>query len=136
VEEMKKLVGVVFIGIMAILIGLFVIYLTWGITATMESGWNAISVTLVAIASCFVVCGVFLLKLKNWARIFFIIAMSVWFGFGILCAVRNYLFGMIVYTVGLEGLVIYKWILKGSGQIIADYSGSNAKKFTHKKIAD
>jgi glutamate-5-semialdehyde dehydrogenase len=36
--------------------------------------------------------------------------------------------------VGLEGLVIYKWKLFGTGQIVADYSGSNAKKFTHKKI--
>ncbi|MGA1979559.1 MAG: glutamate-5-semialdehyde dehydrogenase [Sedimentisphaerales bacterium] len=36
--------------------------------------------------------------------------------------------------VGLEGLVIYKWKLLGSGQIVADYSGSNAKKFTHKKL--
>ncbi|MFZ0035740.1 MAG: glutamate-5-semialdehyde dehydrogenase [Sedimentisphaerales bacterium] len=36
--------------------------------------------------------------------------------------------------VGLEGLVIYKWKLLGSGQIVADYSGSKAKKFTHKKI--
>jgi glutamate-5-semialdehyde dehydrogenase len=36
--------------------------------------------------------------------------------------------------VGLEGLVIYKWKLLGSGQIVADYSGKNAKKFTHKKL--
>jgi glutamate-5-semialdehyde dehydrogenase len=36
--------------------------------------------------------------------------------------------------VGLEGLVIYKWKLIGSGQIVADYSGSNAKKFIHKKL--
>ncbi len=36
--------------------------------------------------------------------------------------------------VGLEGLVIYKWKLLGSGQIVASYSGSNAKKFTHKKL--
>jgi glutamate-5-semialdehyde dehydrogenase len=36
--------------------------------------------------------------------------------------------------VGLEGLVIYKWKLIGSGQIVADYSGSDAKKFTHKKL--
>ncbi len=36
--------------------------------------------------------------------------------------------------VGLEGLVIYKWKLLGSGQIVADYSGSKAKKFTHRKI--
>jgi len=36
--------------------------------------------------------------------------------------------------VGLEGLVIYKWKLLGSGQIVADYSGSDAKKFTHKKL--
>jgi len=35
--------------------------------------------------------------------------------------------------VGLEGLVIYKWKLLGTGQIIADYSGPNAKEFTHKK---
>ena len=36
--------------------------------------------------------------------------------------------------VGLEGLVIYKWKLLGSGQIVADYCGSDAKKFTHKKL--
>jgi glutamate-5-semialdehyde dehydrogenase len=36
--------------------------------------------------------------------------------------------------VGLEGLVIYKWKLLGSGQIVADYTGANAKQFTHKKL--
>jgi glutamate-5-semialdehyde dehydrogenase len=36
--------------------------------------------------------------------------------------------------VGLEGLVIYKWKLVGNGQIVADYAGPNAKKFTHKKL--
>jgi glutamate-5-semialdehyde dehydrogenase len=36
--------------------------------------------------------------------------------------------------VGLEGLLIYKWKLRGTGHIIADYSGPNAKKFTHKKM--
>ncbi len=36
--------------------------------------------------------------------------------------------------VGLKGLVIYKWKLVGTGQIVADYSGSAAKKFTHRKI--
>ncbi len=36
--------------------------------------------------------------------------------------------------VGLEGLVIYKWKLVGSGQIVADYTGENAKQFTHKKL--
>ena len=36
--------------------------------------------------------------------------------------------------VGLEGLVIYKWKLIGSGQIVADYSGRDAKQFTHKKL--
>ena len=37
--------------------------------------------------------------------------------------------------VGLEGLVIYKWKLLGTGQVVADYSGSDAKKkFTHKRI--
>ena len=35
--------------------------------------------------------------------------------------------------VGLEGLVIYKWKLLGSGQIVADYV-EGRKKFTHKKI--
>ena len=34
--------------------------------------------------------------------------------------------------VGLEGLLIYKWRLIGSGQVVADYSGADAKKFTHK----
>ena len=36
--------------------------------------------------------------------------------------------------VGLEGLTIYKYKLYGSGQIVADYVGANAKPFTHKKI--
>jgi glutamate-5-semialdehyde dehydrogenase len=36
--------------------------------------------------------------------------------------------------VGLEGLVIYKWKLLGKGQVVADYTGPDAKKFTHKKI--
>jgi glutamate-5-semialdehyde dehydrogenase len=37
--------------------------------------------------------------------------------------------------VGLEGLVIYKYKLYGQGQTVAEYSGPNAKKFTHRKIA-
>lgn len=36
--------------------------------------------------------------------------------------------------VGLEGLTIYKWKLLGAGQIVADYCGENAKKFTHRKM--
>jgi len=38
--------------------------------------------------------------------------------------------------VGLEGLVIYKWKLLGNGQVVADYFGKDAKKFTHKKIVN
>jgi len=36
--------------------------------------------------------------------------------------------------VGLQGLVIYKWKLHGTGQTVADYSSSSTKKFTHKKL--
>jgi glutamate-5-semialdehyde dehydrogenase len=36
--------------------------------------------------------------------------------------------------VGLEGLVIYKWLLAGNGQIVADYAGPNAKNYTHRKL--
>lgn len=36
--------------------------------------------------------------------------------------------------VGLEGLLIYKWKLLGTGQVVADYTGPAAKKFTHKKL--
>lgn len=37
--------------------------------------------------------------------------------------------------VGLEGLVIYKWKLLGTGQVVADYVGSDAKKkFTHRRL--
>jgi glutamate-5-semialdehyde dehydrogenase len=35
--------------------------------------------------------------------------------------------------VGLEGLMIYKWKLLGSGQVVEDYA-SGKKKFVHKKI--
>ncbi len=37
--------------------------------------------------------------------------------------------------VGLEGLLIYKYKLIGTGQIVADYAGPKAKKFTHKKLS-
>ena len=36
--------------------------------------------------------------------------------------------------VGLEGLVIYKWKMFGSGQTVADYSGPAAKPYTHKPL--
>ena len=36
--------------------------------------------------------------------------------------------------VGLEGLTIYKYKLFGSGQIVKDYTGENAKKFLHEEI--
>ncbi len=36
--------------------------------------------------------------------------------------------------VGLEGLVIYKYKLYGNGQIVGDYSGSDAREFTHKPL--
>ncbi len=35
--------------------------------------------------------------------------------------------------VGLEGLLIYKYKLVGSGQVVADYAGGG-KKFTHRKL--
>jgi glutamate-5-semialdehyde dehydrogenase len=36
--------------------------------------------------------------------------------------------------VGMDGLVIYKYKLYGNGQTVGEYSGANAKKFTHKKL--
>jgi len=36
--------------------------------------------------------------------------------------------------VGLEGLVIYKYKLRGHGQKTADYVGENARPFQHKKL--
>ncbi|MBI2655844.1 glutamate-5-semialdehyde dehydrogenase [Candidatus Woesearchaeota archaeon] len=36
--------------------------------------------------------------------------------------------------VGLEGLVIYKYKLVGKGQVVRNYTGKNANKFTHKII--
>jgi glutamate-5-semialdehyde dehydrogenase len=35
---------------------------------------------------------------------------------------------------GLEGLTIYKYYLKGNGNIVADYTGINAKKYKHTPI--
>ncbi|PLZ97039.1 gamma-glutamyl-phosphate reductase, partial [Fischerella thermalis CCMEE 5328] len=37
--------------------------------------------------------------------------------------------------VGLEGLVTYKYQLTGDGHIAANYTGANAKSFTHKDLA-
>lgn len=36
--------------------------------------------------------------------------------------------------VGLEGMVIYKWRLVGSGQTVAEYSGEGGKTFTHRHL--
>ncbi len=36
--------------------------------------------------------------------------------------------------VGLEGLMIYKWRLMGTGQVVADYTGAAARPFTHRKL--
>ncbi|MEO0853511.1 MAG: gamma-glutamyl-phosphate reductase, partial [Cyanobacteria bacterium J06648_11] len=36
--------------------------------------------------------------------------------------------------VGVEGLVTYKYRLTGTGQIVADYAGVNAKPFTHRDL--
>ena len=37
--------------------------------------------------------------------------------------------------VGLEGLVIYKYLLVGKGHAVAPYIGPNAKEFTHRKLS-
>lgn len=36
--------------------------------------------------------------------------------------------------VGMEGLLIYKYILMGKGQVVADYAGEHAKPYTHRKL--
>jgi len=36
--------------------------------------------------------------------------------------------------VGMEGLLIYKYVLMGKGHKVADYAGKNARKYTHKKL--
>jgi len=36
--------------------------------------------------------------------------------------------------VGMEGLMSYKYVLVGNGQVVKDYVGKEAKKFLHKKM--
>ena len=36
--------------------------------------------------------------------------------------------------VGLDGLVTYKYVVLGNGQVVASYIGENAKTYTHKKL--
>ena len=36
--------------------------------------------------------------------------------------------------VGMEGLLIYKYVLIGNGNKVADYVGKSARKYTHKKL--
>ncbi len=38
--------------------------------------------------------------------------------------------------VGLEGLVTYKYQLVGRGHVVADYTGQNARPFTHRPITE
>jgi glutamate-5-semialdehyde dehydrogenase len=33
--------------------------------------------------------------------------------------------------VGIEGLLIYRWLLIGNGHVVSDYTGTGAKQFTH-----
>jgi glutamate-5-semialdehyde dehydrogenase len=35
--------------------------------------------------------------------------------------------------VGLEGLTIYKYVLRGEGQVVADFVGKDARRFLHRK---
>jgi glutamate-5-semialdehyde dehydrogenase len=37
--------------------------------------------------------------------------------------------------VGLDGLVTYKYLLRGSGQVVATYSGKDALPFQHRKLS-
>lgn len=37
--------------------------------------------------------------------------------------------------VGLEGLTTYKYVLRGHGQVVGEYRGSNARQFTHRREA-
>jgi len=36
--------------------------------------------------------------------------------------------------MGMEGLMIYKYVLIGNGQVVKDYVGKDAKAFTHKRL--
>jgi glutamate-5-semialdehyde dehydrogenase len=36
--------------------------------------------------------------------------------------------------VGMEGLLIYKYVLLGNGNKVTDYVGTTARKFSHKKL--
>jgi glutamate-5-semialdehyde dehydrogenase len=36
--------------------------------------------------------------------------------------------------VGLEGLMIYKWRMIGNGHVVADYTGTHATPFTHRRL--
>jgi glutamate-5-semialdehyde dehydrogenase len=36
--------------------------------------------------------------------------------------------------VGVEGLTTYKYVLRGSGQVVGDYHGANARPFRHKRL--
>jgi glutamate-5-semialdehyde dehydrogenase len=38
--------------------------------------------------------------------------------------------------VGMEGLMIYKYVLIGNGQVVKDYAGKDAKKFLHQKMEE
>jgi glutamate-5-semialdehyde dehydrogenase len=37
--------------------------------------------------------------------------------------------------VGLEGLVTYKYLLEGQGQVVADYEGSTPRAYVHRRLA-
>lgn len=37
--------------------------------------------------------------------------------------------------VGLEGLISYKWKLRGAGHIVAEYTGEHARHFTHRELS-
>ena len=38
--------------------------------------------------------------------------------------------------VGMEGLMIYKYVLIGDGQAVVDYSGPGGRKFSHRRLEE
>ncbi len=111
--EKKRSLGIIICGLLAIIIGLLELY------GCLEFyNWSSLDkellqldslklVTFIIIAISFLVSGIFILKLRNWARILFMILMVYWVIFGLLKLFIPHIIDKILLPSTVE--VVYKY---------------------------
>jgi len=75
--ENKRLIGIKVCGITALLFSLFFLFVCFPLAGFPKIDWEVTGINLI-IAMSFGISGIFLIRLKNWARILFLLQMACW----------------------------------------------------------